>query len=155
MKTRSWSSSVGIMLVPSTLTGWYRKMMKNAETASEIRMSRSHLANTSGMRPPRARGFPGSVDREGVPTDSGTLGSVGMKLMVGLRCSRHYREHRDGRRVCAAQCVSWFVWWKDWVLSKKIAAEVDGMKKPAVLVLVVVLAVIAFAQGDNVPSFNS
>src|SRR5208283_2529067 len=41
MKTRSWSWRVGIMLVPSTLTGWYRKMMKNAETASEMSTSRS------------------------------------------------------------------------------------------------------------------
>src|SRR5271167_3774443 len=41
MKTRSWSWSVGIMLVPSTLTGWYRKMIKNAETASEMSTSRS------------------------------------------------------------------------------------------------------------------
>jgi len=45
--------------------------------------------------------------------------------------------------------------WEVKEFSARISAEVDGMKKPAVLVLVVVLAVIAFAQGDNVPAFNS
>src|SRR5512135_1717656 len=42
MKMRSWSSSPGIMLVPSTFTGWYRKMMMKAEMASEITRSRTH-----------------------------------------------------------------------------------------------------------------
>jgi len=32
------------MLVPSTFTGWYRKMMKNAETASEMNTSRTQRA---------------------------------------------------------------------------------------------------------------
>jgi hypothetical protein len=45
--------------------------------------------------------------------------------------------------------------WGGAVFSAKIAAEVDGMKKPAVLALVVVLAVIAFAQGDSVPAYNT
>ena len=37
------------MLVPSTFTGWYRKMMKNAETTSEIRMSRTHPETQVGL----------------------------------------------------------------------------------------------------------
>src|SRR5580700_6068604 len=38
---RSWSTSEGIMLVPSTFTGWYRKIMMNAEIAREMTRSRS------------------------------------------------------------------------------------------------------------------
>src|SRR5579864_1355578 len=49
-KMRSWSSSEGIMLVPSTFTGWYRKMMMNAEIASEMMRSRSHTASTGVLR---------------------------------------------------------------------------------------------------------
>src|SRR5437660_5168618 len=42
MKMRSWSSSEGIMLVPSTLTGWYRNTMMNAEIPREMIRSRTH-----------------------------------------------------------------------------------------------------------------
>jgi len=58
--------------------------MKNAETASEIRMSLTHLANTGGTRLLRTGVLPGSIGCEGVPRDRGTFGSVGMKLMVGV-----------------------------------------------------------------------
>src|SRR5271157_4903046 len=58
MKTRSWSWSVGIMLVPSTLTGWYRKMIKNAETASEMSTSRSQPERRELTR----RGCAGKAD---------------------------------------------------------------------------------------------
>src|SRR5438445_10900193 len=34
-KMRSWSWSEGIMLVPSTFTGWYRKMMMKPEIPSD------------------------------------------------------------------------------------------------------------------------
>src|SRR5579864_6290809 len=44
-KMRSWSSSEGIMLVPSTFTGWYRKMMMKAEIASEMMRSRTQTTN--------------------------------------------------------------------------------------------------------------
>src|ERR1700747_788760 len=52
-KIRSWSTSDGIMLVPSTFTGWYRKIMMNAEIAKAMIRSRSHtptpqLARTGG-----------------------------------------------------------------------------------------------------------
>src|SRR5450755_148270 len=95
MKTRSWSSSVGIMLVPSTLTGWYRKIMKNADTASEIRISLTHLANTGRMRPRAVRlsnsGGGGYVARDGCTLESVGL-SVGMKLIDGFAFAIHYRE---------------------------------------------------------------
>jgi hypothetical protein len=45
--------------------------------------------------------------------------------------------------------------WEELELSDKIAAEVAAMKKSGVVALIVVLAVIAFAQGDNIPAFNS
>src|SRR5579864_6096849 len=38
------------MLVPSTFTGWYRKMIMNAEIASEMMRSRSHTASTGVLR---------------------------------------------------------------------------------------------------------
>src|SRR5450755_137879 len=99
MKTRSWSSSVGIMLVPSTFTGWYRKTMKNADTASEIRMSRTHLANTGRMRP-RAVRLSNSGVGGCVPMDGGTLDSVGVKLMDGLG-ARSIIENTVGRQRVA------------------------------------------------------
>jgi len=34
------------MLVPSTLTGWYKKIMMNAEIASEMTRSRSQTEKT-------------------------------------------------------------------------------------------------------------
>src|ERR1700691_77073 len=34
------------MLVPSTFTGWYRKIMMNAEIASETSRSRAQIATT-------------------------------------------------------------------------------------------------------------
>src|SRR5580765_7876312 len=54
---RSWSSSDGIMLVPSTFTGWYRKTMMNAEMAREITRSRNQTASTGVLR---WTGFPGA-----------------------------------------------------------------------------------------------
>ena len=47
---RSWSSREGIMLVPSTLTGWYRKTMMKAEMASEMIRSRTQAANRVAAR---------------------------------------------------------------------------------------------------------
>src|SRR5450755_3213721 len=49
-KMRSWSSSEGIMLVPSTFTGWYRKIIMNAEIASEMKRSRSQTESTGKVR---------------------------------------------------------------------------------------------------------
>src|ERR1700747_491953 len=49
-KIRSWSSSEGIMLVPSTLTGWYRKMMMKAEIVNEMIRSRSQTASMGTLR---------------------------------------------------------------------------------------------------------
>jgi len=46
------------MLVPSTFTGWYRKMMKNAETASEMITSRSQPVRSVFAR----RGFGRKTD---------------------------------------------------------------------------------------------
>src|SRR5437588_11733459 len=61
-KMRSWSSSEGIMLVPSTFTGWYRKMMMKAEIANEMTRSRNQTASTGT---PRATGLP-SIPLHGV-----------------------------------------------------------------------------------------
>src|SRR3954469_3671311 len=49
MKMRSWSCKPGSMLVPSTFTGSYRKMMKKNEMAMEMMRSRTHVLS------PRAR----------------------------------------------------------------------------------------------------
>ena len=38
------------MLVPSTFTGWYRKIMMNAEMASEMIKSRSQTESTGKVR---------------------------------------------------------------------------------------------------------
>src|SRR5882672_2790317 len=40
---RSWSSRPGSILVPSTLTGWYRKMTTNAAVSSETTRLPSHM----------------------------------------------------------------------------------------------------------------
>src|SRR5689334_18040444 len=42
MKMRSWSESSGAMLVPSTLTGWYKKTMITSARPMAIRRSRVH-----------------------------------------------------------------------------------------------------------------
>src|SRR5437016_10209884 len=49
-KMRSSSSSDGIMLVPSTFTGWYRKMMMKAEIASDMNRSRNQTARIGNVR---------------------------------------------------------------------------------------------------------
>jgi hypothetical protein len=38
------------MLVPSTFTGWYKKIMMKAEIANEMTRSRSHTAKTGTLR---------------------------------------------------------------------------------------------------------
>jgi len=38
------------MLVPSTFTGWYRKMMIKAEIVSEMMRSRNHTENMGTVR---------------------------------------------------------------------------------------------------------
>src|SRR5690242_19400530 len=53
MKMRSWSSRPGIMLVPSTFTGWYRKMIIKADMPREITRSRTQLVITGRRAPPR------------------------------------------------------------------------------------------------------
>src|SRR6202011_2105838 len=57
-KMRSWSSSEGIMLVPSTFTGWYRKMMMKQEIASEMIRSRSQTDNTMAREGAGGIGLP-------------------------------------------------------------------------------------------------
>src|SRR5258708_1249317 len=46
MKMRSWSSSPGNMLVPSTRTGWYRQTMKKMEMDRGITKLRIHARTT-------------------------------------------------------------------------------------------------------------
>src|SRR5882724_7130312 len=48
MKMRSWSESNGAMLVPSTLTGWYRKTMMTS--ARPMAMSRSRVQTRISLR---------------------------------------------------------------------------------------------------------
>jgi hypothetical protein len=56
------------MLVPSTFTGWYRKMMMKAEIASEITKSRSHTASTGTLR---CKGLTGAALFQDVFDDPG------------------------------------------------------------------------------------
>src|SRR5262249_6578853 len=55
MKIRSWSESSGAMLVPSTFTGWYRKMM--ITSAKPIAMSKSRVHTRTSWRKWRGRWF--------------------------------------------------------------------------------------------------
>src|SRR5882762_609063 len=42
IKIRSWSESSGAMLVPSTFTGWYKKIMMTSARPTAINRSRVH-----------------------------------------------------------------------------------------------------------------
>ena len=46
------------MLVPSTLTGWYRKMMMKQEMASEMIKSRNQTDSTIAREGAEMTGFP-------------------------------------------------------------------------------------------------
>src|SRR4029077_655332 len=65
-KMRSWSTSEGIILVPSTFTGWYKKMMMNAEIAREMTRSRSHTPNPELTRTGGATGTGAATTSAGV-----------------------------------------------------------------------------------------
>src|SRR5665811_21361 len=71
------------MLVPSTFTGWYRKMMIKAEIASEIIRSRIHTPIPVGTRTgggvPSVDGTPADgVDDAVSPTELGSENVPGM-----------------------------------------------------------------------------
>src|SRR5690242_6435962 len=44
IKIRSWSTSAGIILVPSTFTGWYRKRITRIAKTTDTNRSRNQLA---------------------------------------------------------------------------------------------------------------
>src|SRR5438309_3369662 len=108
-KMRSWSSSEGIMLVPSTFTGWYRKMMMNAEIASEMMRSRSHTASTGVLRLRDGPGaLPGSLYDGSLPPSAILILilirnlRLPERLLMERRASRpskrtSYRHGEDGR----------------------------------------------------------
>src|SRR4249919_3705057 len=89
---RSWSSSEGIMLVPSTFTGWYRKTMMKAEMAREITRSRNQTASTGVLR---WTGFPGAEAFRNVLEESSDDISVSIVLRNGWTKGGKYRRRFD------------------------------------------------------------
>ena len=65
------------MLVPSTFTGWYRKIMMKAEIASETTRSRNHTESTG-----KVRGATGAAPLPGRVRDSSGRPWSGMLIMI-------------------------------------------------------------------------
>src|SRR5437016_4429514 len=99
-KMRSWSSSEGIMLVPSTFTGWYRKMMMNAEIASEMMRSRSHTASTGVLRLRDGPGaLPGSLCDGSLPPSAILILILIRNLRLPERLLMERRASRPSKRT--------------------------------------------------------
>src|SRR5436309_2047173 len=107
------------MLVPSTFTGWYRKMMMKAEIASEINRSRSQmpkpvrrrkgLARTTGSATEaRARGAFISPAEFGPETVSGMPALLYTEPVEGAAsCMRPLGQDRGGSAKARHDRLQW------------------------------------------------
>src|SRR6185312_12898584 len=88
MKMRSWSFRDGIMLVPSTFTGWYKNTMTNAEIASEMTRSRIHDDKRFERRPPLGAGCSGAISGKGWGVGWGASGTISFPILLDWMLSR-------------------------------------------------------------------
>ena len=84
------------MLVPSTFTGWYRKMMMKAEMAREMMRSRSQTPNPELTRSADAAGghLATSDAGTGLPISPAEPGSPELPIMLPYCIQNRYRKAR-------------------------------------------------------------
>src|SRR5690242_7936867 len=96
MKIRSSLTSAGVILVPSTLTGWYRNRMTMMAMTTLTDRSRSQITALRAVDDGAGGGLAGGRLARGIP------GLVGGTLGTGMPCSSciyHYYRRNLSRKA--------------------------------------------------------